>query len=145
MKDPSQSSQASGSASPDARDQPTFDSHVPEDFVPLRLVLVPGGMAVELTKTEVMLGRHSSSDVRLALPDVSRRHCRFIFVDAGWHVIDLSSLNGTFVNGQRVQQVQLKHSDRLRIGGFTFEIHIATSPAVAGATPPPKQEKRRAS
>lgn len=145
MNDSSQSPHASGSFSQDAKDQPTFDAHVPEDFVPLRLALLPGGMAVELTKAEVTLGRHSNSDVRLALPDVSRRHCRFIFVDANWHVIDLNSLNGTFVNGERVQQVQLKNNDRLRIGGFTFEISIAPSPSIAGSTPNPNSEKRLAS
>jgi pSer/pThr/pTyr-binding forkhead associated (FHA) protein len=102
-------------------------------------------MAVEMTKTEVVLGRHSSSDVRLALPDVSRRHCRFIFVDASWYVIDLNSLNGTFVNGQRIQQIALRHRDRLRIGGFTFEVSLNQMPGTVVFPPNPIQEKRRAS
>lgn len=146
MQDPAKSARLPRRSSSDAAEQPTLASGIPDDFVPLRLALVPGGMAVEMTKVEVVLGRHSSSDVRLALPDVSRRHCRFIYVDASWHVIDLNSLNGTFVNGQRVQQITLKHGDRLRIGGFTFEVSLSNPPPVTVIPPPmTNQERRRAS
>ena len=75
-----------------------------EPFVPLRLSIPADGLSVELNKPDVVLGRHSAADVRVGLPDVSRRHCRFVFADNRWQVFDLNSLNGLFVNGERVQQ-----------------------------------------
>src|SRR5262245_55506457 len=103
----------------------------PAVFVPLRLLLQPGGLCVELNRPDMVVGRHSSSDVRLGLPDVSRRHCRFVFTEGRWQVFDLNSLNGVFVNGERVQQATLDHGDLIRIGGFTFEADLG---AVAGKT-----------
>src|SRR5262249_52490210 len=64
----------------------------------MRLVLIPSGWSIDLTKCEVILGRHTSADVRLPLPDVSRQHCRFVFSEGLWHVYDLNSLNGIYVN-----------------------------------------------
>lgn len=98
---------------------------VPEGFVPLRLVLVPSGYAVQLTRVDCLIGRHSDADVRLPLPDVSRHHCRFLWVDGQWQVTDLGSLNGTFVNDQPVRQATLRADDRVRIGGFTFRVELA--------------------
>ena len=62
---------------------------LPADFIPLRLVLKTSGAAVDLTRPDMVLGRHSQADVRLPLPDVSRRHCRFYFLEGAWHVQDL--------------------------------------------------------
>src|SRR5262245_19633359 len=46
------------------------------DFMPMRLVMDPGGLAVELKHPELIVGRHSEADLRLPLPEVSRRHCK---------------------------------------------------------------------
>jgi pSer/pThr/pTyr-binding forkhead associated (FHA) protein len=91
-------------------------------FVPLRLVLQPGGQTLDCTRADLIIGRHSSADVRLPLPDVSRRHCRLICTDGSWQVVDLNSLNGVFVNGERVRQASLRHHDMLRVGGFLLEV-----------------------
>ena len=48
---------------------------------------------------DMLIGRHSQADIRLPLPDVSRRHCRFFFGEGVWQVLDLNSLNGVFLNG----------------------------------------------
>ena len=96
----------------------------PEPFIPLRLAVPSDGLSVELAKPDMVLGRHSAADVRVGLPDVSRRHCRFLFAGRRWQVVDLDSLNGVFVNGQRVRQATLDHGDRLRVGAVTFEVEI---------------------
>jgi pSer/pThr/pTyr-binding forkhead associated (FHA) protein len=101
------------------------DAELPRDFVSLRLVLQPGGLCMELNKPDMLVGRHSSVDVRLSLADVSRRHCRLQFADGAWRVLDLNSLNGVYVNGERLQEATLFHGDRLRIGSLTFEVHLA--------------------
>lgn len=94
---------------------------------PLRLVLRPGNAVVDCTRPDLVIGRHSGADVRLPLPDVSRRHCRLVCADGAWHLIDLNSLNGVHVNGERVQQVVLHHHDQVRIGGFTFEVDLGVA------------------
>jgi pSer/pThr/pTyr-binding forkhead associated (FHA) protein len=107
---------------------------LPPDFVPLRLALQPGGMLVEVLQADALVGRHSAADVRLPLPDVSRRHCRLLWNAGRWQVIDLSSLNGIFVNDVPVTQADLKAGDELRIGGFTFVVQPAL-PAPQGTEP----------
>jgi pSer/pThr/pTyr-binding forkhead associated (FHA) protein len=131
---------------------------LPEDFVPLRLILQPSGAALELTQPDVLIGRHSQSDVRLPLPDVSRRHCRFLFSQGVWQVIDLNSLNGIFLNGEPVRQATLRQGDLIRIGGFIFVVDLngadvespqseASEGLIGGLfrRPPDAEERRRAS
>jgi pSer/pThr/pTyr-binding forkhead associated (FHA) protein len=89
-------------------------------------------MSLELTRADVLVGRHSECDVRLPLPDVSRKHCRFQFHSGCWQVVDENSLNGTFVNEQAVEKTVLRHGDRVRIGGFTFLVELQAE-AVATA------------
>jgi hypothetical protein len=104
--------------------QPVEDE-LPAGFYPLRLVLQPAGPPLDLTRPEVLVGRHSAADVRLPLPDVSRRHCRFVFSGGRWQVRDLRSLNGTFVNDERVEQSELRAGDRVRLGGLVFVVELA--------------------
>jgi FHA domain len=103
------------------------DPETPPGFHPLRLVLQPSGYSIELTRPDMVLGRHSEADIRLPLPDVSRRHCRFAFLDGFWQAFDLNSLNGTFVNDQRIRHIVFKHRDVIRMGGFTFEVQLQHS------------------
>jgi pSer/pThr/pTyr-binding forkhead associated (FHA) protein len=100
---------------------------LPPDFVPLRLVLQATGSAVELTRVDMVLGRHSEADVRLPLPDVSRRHCQVVFRQGAWHVRDLKSLNGTFLNDVPVQEAMVCHGDTLRVGGFIFSVELGSA------------------
>ena len=97
---------------------------VPTDFVPLCLVLQPSGVRIELKQPDMLIGRHSLADVRLPLPDVSRRHCRFLFAQGIWQIIDLNSLNGVLLNGETIRQATVRHGDLIRIGGFTFAIEL---------------------
>jgi pSer/pThr/pTyr-binding forkhead associated (FHA) protein len=99
----------------------------PPNFIPLRLVLEQSGAMVELHRVDNLIGRHSEADVRLPLPDVSRRHCRFVWQAGHWQVLDLHSLNGIFVNDQPVPQATLHQGDRVRIGGFTFIVDLRSA------------------
>jgi pSer/pThr/pTyr-binding forkhead associated (FHA) protein len=119
--------------------RPPNRDELPADFVPLRLFLQPNGPIVELTRPEMLLGRHSEADVRLPLPDVSRRHCRFLFSDHVWQVFDLDSLNGVFVNGERIRHARLHDHDIVSIGGFRFEVELSGSSSVFGDGDNPKE------
>jgi pSer/pThr/pTyr-binding forkhead associated (FHA) protein len=102
-------------------------------FFPLKLVLQPSGPVVELTRPDMIMGRHSEADVRLPLPDISRRHCRFLFTDRAWEVFDLDSLNGVFLNGERVKHAVLFDQDVLSIGGFRFQVDLSVSAATGNS------------
>jgi pSer/pThr/pTyr-binding forkhead associated (FHA) protein len=91
---------------------------------PLRLVHEPTGSIVEITRPDTLVGRHSAADVTLRLPDISRRHCRLVFTEDCWQVFDLQSLNGLYVNGERVSHAVLRHRDRIGIGCLTFEVDL---------------------
>ncbi len=93
-------------------------------FLPLKLILQPSGVPVRVDRPDVVVGRHSEADIRLPMPDVSRRHCRLQFVEGLWQVVDLNSLNGVFVNGEQVLQAALNHGDVMRIGGFIFSVEL---------------------
>jgi pSer/pThr/pTyr-binding forkhead associated (FHA) protein len=139
MDDSQRDAEAAGLPDSGPPAAPSGAPEAPADFVPLRLVLRPAGVAVELTRHDVLVGRHSEADLRLPLPDVSRRHCRFTFAEGRWHVRDLNSLNGTYLNDQPVGYAPVSQGDRVRVGGFTFEVdlsgasrHDAVLPAEGG-------------
>jgi pSer/pThr/pTyr-binding forkhead associated (FHA) protein len=97
----------------------------PPGFEALRLVVRPGGHVFQVVHPDVLVGRHSDADLRLPLPDVSRRHCRLTFVNGGWIVRDLNSLNGVTLNGAPTGPVTpLKSGDTLRIGAVTFAVDV---------------------
>jgi pSer/pThr/pTyr-binding forkhead associated (FHA) protein len=64
------------------------------------------------------LGRHPDSEISLDDITVSRRHADVYRVDDGYVVADSGSLNGTYVNQERVERASLQHGDELQIGKF---------------------------
>jgi pSer/pThr/pTyr-binding forkhead associated (FHA) protein len=141
MDDPKQAAPSG----PEPLQGPHWDHHDPEPagFLPFRLSLQPGGNSVELTRPEMVIGRQSAADIRLRSPEVSRRHCRLVFADGQWQVFDLSSLNGVWVNGLRVQRATLQNNDILHIGNYDFVVQIgpATIPMQAAGSASEKSEE----
>ncbi len=73
-----------------------------------------------LVEPALVIGR-TSSQPRLDDNEVSRRHARaWRETDGTFHVEDLGSMNGTFVNGVRTARSPLVFGDRLRVGRTTF-------------------------
>jgi pSer/pThr/pTyr-binding forkhead associated (FHA) protein len=62
------------------------------------------------------VGRHESNDIVLAAPTVSARHAVVRVDDGAVMLEDEGSLNGTFVNGERVERARLALGDRIQIG-----------------------------
>ena len=67
-------------------------------------------------------GRAPRADFILDAPLVSRLHCRLEAGDETLDVIDLSSTNGTYVNGKRITRAQLASGDTLRIGRVELKV-----------------------
>jgi hypothetical protein len=62
-----------------------------------------GGDPIPLIKDELIVGRRPTNDIRLDFENISGKHCQLSYVHGVWHVRDLASSNGTFLNGQRVE------------------------------------------
>ena len=71
-----------------------------------------------LSNTVTRLGRHPDSDISLDDITVSRRHAEIERTDEGYRVTDAGSLNGTYVNQERVESAIIRHGDELQIGKF---------------------------
>jgi pSer/pThr/pTyr-binding forkhead associated (FHA) protein len=64
------------------------------------------------------VGRHPESEIFLDDITVSRRHVEFRRTGEGFRVHDVGSLNGTYLNGDRVDDALLQNGDEVRIGKF---------------------------
>lgn len=93
-----------------------------------KLVALSGpllGAVFPLQEGETGIGRDPSNRVCVSDPWISRRHCVLLRKNAEYHVRDLESINGTFVNGVPVTERILNHSDRISVAGseFVFLVH----------------------
>jgi hypothetical protein len=65
------------------------------------------------------VGRHPESDIFLDDVTVSRRHAEILHEDRQFTVVDVGSLNGTYVNRERIEQPTRIHSgDEVQVGKF---------------------------
>ena len=72
------------------------------------------------------VGRHPDAEIFLDDVTVSRRHLNFHRVDSGFEIEDLGSLNGTYVNHDRVDRYQLKSGDEVQIGKFRLTYYAGS-------------------
>jgi pSer/pThr/pTyr-binding forkhead associated (FHA) protein len=70
-------------------------------------------------------GRHPNADIFLDDVTVSRQHAEFRRTDSGFVVVDTRSLNGTYVNNDRVDSVALRDGNEVRIGKFRLTFYAA--------------------
>ena len=73
---------------------------------------------VALEECWTRLGRSLSADVRFDDPTVSRRHALVHRQEGSVRILDDRSLNGVFLNGERVDMRELTHGDEVAIGRF---------------------------
>jgi len=82
-----------------------------------------------LPSTVTVIGRRQESDLCIPLMVVSRRHCELNVEMGRLKIRDLGSRNGTYVNGQRVDQAEVGPGDKIKIGPVTFGVQIDNQPA----------------
>jgi len=87
------------------------------------------GSVFNIENGEVAAGRHPESEIFLDDITVSRRHAVISATDDRYVVRDVGSLNGTYVNHERVDESELHSGDEIQIGRFVLTFHTA------GATP----------
>ena len=93
---------------------------LPEGAATLVVTRGPGaGSRFVLDRDVVHAGRHPDSSIFLDDVTVSRRHAELARAAVGWIVRDVGSLNGTYVNRQRIEdQATLGNGDEVQIGRF---------------------------
>jgi two-component system cell cycle response regulator len=71
---------------------------------------------------EVVLGRDESAELRMVEDGVSRIHAKVVASRGGVVVKDLSSTNGTYVNGARITQQELRTGDKVLLGRSILQV-----------------------
>jgi hypothetical protein len=80
--------------------------------------LLGGAAEAEGGGSRMTIGRRPDADVFLDDVTVSRDHALLVHRSDGWHLDDLGSLNGTYVNRQRIESHRLADGDELQIGKY---------------------------
>jgi pSer/pThr/pTyr-binding forkhead associated (FHA) protein len=105
-------------------DQRTVDALRPGTALLIVLRGPNTGARFLLDADEVSSGRHPSSDIFLDDVTVSRRHAVFARSGDGYEVRDVGSLNGTYVNRERIDQQALEPGDEVQIGKFRLVYYL---------------------
>ncbi|HCB33981.1 MAG TPA: hypothetical protein DEP69_02040 [Acidimicrobiaceae bacterium] len=104
---------------------------IPGDGRPdVELVITSGhraGNRFGVVGPRISVGRHPDSDVFLDDVTVSRHHVELLEGPTGYALRDVGSLNGTYVNGERIsEEVVLASGDELQVGKFRL-LYIVSS------------------
>ena len=109
------------------QDQAMVDALLPGTAL---LVVLRGpntGARFLLDSDEVSTGRHPDSDIFLDDVTVSRKHATFRHEGAEFLVRDVGSLNGTYVNRERIEEIRLRTGDEVQIGKFRLVFYAGAA------------------
>jgi len=102
-----------------------------------------GGRPIPLLKPKLVVGRQRQCDISLPFPTVSSRHSEMEYRQGCWHVRDLGSKNGTFVNGEACTAHTLLPDDVVAFAMICFKIAYQAAGRVRDAAPLPAPERGR--
>lgn len=106
----------------------------------------PGRLHV-LEKPELVIGRSKYADIRISERAMSQQHAKIVQTGEGHRIYDLGSTNGTFVNDQQIEAVDLRAGDVVRTGETVFTYMASGSTAATGSdstvTLPPRGGRPR--
>jgi hypothetical protein len=94
---------------------------------PALVIRAGGGRAGESFPMEgerMSIGRRPDSEVFLDDITVSRDHALLIHRADQWHLDDCGSLNGTYVNRERIESHRLQEGDEVQIGKYKLTFHV---------------------
>ncbi|MBI4613661.1 MAG: FHA domain-containing protein [Planctomycetes bacterium] len=101
----------------------------------LRVVSGPNkGLIFEVGKRPVSAGRSTENDIHLDDPSVSSFHARFVASEdrKTFHIEDMGSRNGTYLNGSRIETSELRFGDSIRIGVTEMSFESAAGKSDSG-------------
>src|SRR5262249_22715890 len=121
-----------GRRSPSAHRSTSLQRCLP---MPTLLVALDEGPNIPLDREPIVVGRHPHCDVRLPSFRVSRRHCCLTEVEGVVAVRDLGSLNGTQINGRRVDSGRLRPGDTLTLAHLRYRLENGREAESSPAAP----------
>jgi hypothetical protein len=100
------------------------------------LIIAEGGKRrkVEITQEFLFLGAGEDNHITLSDDKIAKQHCQILRTETGFRLLDLGSGNGTWVNGQRIQQVDLKEGDVIQMGRVKMAIKDVPPPQMSAPT-----------
>ena len=99
---------------------------LPKDKILLVVIKGPSiGEKFFINKQVLNIGRSAESDILLDDITVSRHHAVTEKNDSTYVIRDLESLNGTYINGNIVNETELNNGDRIQIGKYVFLFFIS--------------------
>jgi len=103
--------------------------------VKVRIVEGPGaGTDFEIDQAAI-LGRLDTNDIPVQDPKASREHAKIYSQGSKFSIVDLNSVNGTFVNGDQITKHALEDGDRITIGKVTMVFENPEDEALKAAAP----------
>ena len=82
---------------------------------------------IELSGEPLSIGRSREADIPLLDDKASRVHCGIRLSEGQFYLKDLKSRNGTYINGQRVEDtVKIQPGDRIQVGSTVFVLEEAS-------------------
>ncbi|MBR6480435.1 MAG: FHA domain-containing protein, partial [Thermoguttaceae bacterium] len=75
------------------------------------------GNRFNLQERVITIGRGQKCDIRILDDEISRRHAELRHEGKGWHITDLNSSNGLYVNGRKVVSQRIALGDQIQLGG----------------------------
>jgi len=91
-------------------------------------------LTIPLTREWTRIGRSLAADVRFDDPTVSRRHALIVQHPEGVRLLDDRSLNGVFVNGERIDGRRLEDGDEIIVGRYRLSfLHVGAESSVSPA------------
>ncbi len=95
---------------------------------------------LEIDKPEVTFGRVQGNDIILPKGNISKRHARLVLKNGRFNIVDLMSINGTYVNGQKITSpLVIKPGDTISMGDFIPGIDVLGQSGQLYPQPPPPQ------
>lgn len=76
--------------------------------------------------TELLIGRNSNCSLQLENRRVSGGHAKLYQLSGQWHICDINSTNGTYVNGKRINEEILREGDMILIGAYELLFSAGT-------------------
>ena len=79
--------------------------------------------SIKLRRDSTIFGR-DKGDIILNDRECSSTHCQIQNIDGQYHIFDMNSTNGTFVNSERIVKAKLKSDDVIKMGSSTFRFQL---------------------
>jgi len=105
-----------------------MSSSAPQKKGEIRAVLygvsgLGSGDAIKLRRDATILGREKG-DVLVSDHEVSSTHCQIQNINGIYHIFDMNSTNGTYVNKNRIVKARLNHGDEITLGKTVFRFAL---------------------